>query len=115
MTREMAAKPGMTDAQIVEAAKHFTILSEPARLRILRALMGGALTVTELVAVTGLKQGNVSKHLGVLHGARFVGRAKEGNFVRYAIADPDLFALCELMCNRIERDAKSQAAELSAG
>lgn len=107
-------KPGMSDAQITEAARHFTILSEPARLRILRSLMAGPQTVTQLVAATGLKQGNVSKHLGVLFGARFVSRTKEGNFARYAIADPDLFTLCELMCNRIDREVKNLAARLDA-
>jgi len=114
--RNMAkqSKSGMSDAQITEAARHFTILSEPARLRILRSLMAGPQTVSELVAATGLKQGNVSKHLGVLYGARFVSREKEGNFARYAIADADLFTLCELMCNRIERDARNQAVQLGS-
>lgn len=107
-------KPGMSDAQITEAARHFTILSEPARLRILRSLMTGPQTVTQLVAATGLKQGNVSKHLGVLYGARFVNREKEGNFARYSIADADLFTLCELMCSRIDRDVKALAASLRA-
>ena len=107
-------KPGMSDAQITEAARHFTILSEPARLKILRSLMAGPQTVTELVAATGLKQGNVSKHLGVLYGARFVDREKEGNFARYSIADADLFTLCELMCTRIDRDVKKLAASLGA-
>ena len=110
-----ARKAGMSDAQIEEAARQFTILSEPARLRILRALMMGPQTVTELVVSTGLKQGNVSKHLGMLYGARFVSREKEGNFARYALADPDLFTLCELMCTRIDREAKDRAASLAAG
>lgn len=107
-------KQGMSDAQITEAARHFTILSEPARLTILRSLMAGPQTVTELVRATGLKQGNVSKHLGVLYGARFVDREKDGNFARYSIADPDLFTLCELMCHRIDREAKNLAARLKA-
>ncbi len=109
-----ARHPPMSDAQITEAARHFTILSEPARLRILRSLMAGPRTVTEVVAETGLKQGNVSKHLGVLYGARFVNREKEGNFARYSIADTDLVILCELMCSRIDRDVKALAASLKA-
>ncbi len=109
-----AMHDSMSDAQIDEAARQFTVLSEPARLRILRALMEGSRTVTELVAETGLKQGNVSKHLGVLLAGRFVGREKEGNFARYSIADSDLFALCGLMCSRIERDARTRAADLTS-
>ena len=76
--------------------------------------MAGPQTVTGLVGATGLKQGNVSKHLGVLYGARFVNREKEGTFARYSIADADLFTLCDLMCNRIERDAKTLAADLQS-
>ena len=106
-------KSSMSDAQVDEAARLFAILSEPSRLKLLRALMGAPLTVSELIEATGMKQGNVSKHLGVLLNARFVAREREGNFARYAIADPNLFQLCELMCTRIETDARRRAVELA--
>lgn len=96
----------MSDARLEEAARLFGILSEPSRLKLLRALMEGEKTVSELMEATEMKQGNVSKHLGVLLGARFVGREREGNFARYAIADPRLVDLCELMCCRIDEDAR---------
>jgi len=103
----------MSDAQIEEIARLFGTLSEPSRLRLLRALMDGPRTVTDLVAATGMKQGNVSKHLGVLLHARFVSRAQTGNFARYSIADPRIFSLCELMCARIESDARTRLSELA--
>lgn len=102
----------MSDAQIEEVSRLFGILSEPSRLRLLRALMMGPLTVSDLIEETGMKQGNVSKHLGVLLGARFVARGREGNFARYAIADERLFQLCHLMCARVEDDARQRLAEL---
>jgi DNA-binding transcriptional ArsR family regulator len=43
------------------------------RLRFLRALMEEPLTVSELMGSTGMKQGNVSKHLGVLVSGSAVG------------------------------------------
>lgn len=98
----MQAEKTMSDAQIDAAAQIFGVLSEPTRLRLLRALMYGPKTVTELVEATGLKQGNVSKQLGILLGARFVSREKEGNFARYTLADPTLYMLCDLVCGRIE-------------
>jgi len=107
-------KKSMSDAQIKEAARLFAILSEPSRLKLLRALMSEAMTVSDLMAATGMKQGNVSKHLGVLLDARFVAKEKEGNFARYSIADPNLFALCEIMCGRMEQEARRRFAELSA-
>ena len=68
--------------------------------------MERSMTVTELVQGTGMKQGNVSKQLGVLLDARFVRKEKEGNFARYSIADPTLITLCQLMCARMEESAK---------
>jgi len=103
----------MSDAQVEEAARLFAILSEASRLKLLRALMSEAMTVSDLMAATGMKQGNVSKHLGVLLDARFVAKEKEGNFARYSIADPNLFALCELMCGRMEQEARQRLAALS--
>jgi DNA-binding transcriptional ArsR family regulator len=103
----------MSDAQIEEAARLFGILSDSSRLKLLRALMGEPLTVSELIEATGLKQGNVSKHLGVLLNARFVVREREGNFARYTLADRRLNQLCDLMCMRIEDDALQRARELA--
>lgn len=103
----------MTEAQIEEAALLFRTLSEPARLQIVKALMAGPLTVGKLVDATGLKQGNVSKHLGVLHGARLLTRKREGNFIRYTIADPCLFELCALVCGKIDRDARARWKKFS--
>lgn len=90
----------MSDAQVDETARLFGILSDPSRLKLLRALMAEPLTVSELMEATDMKQGNVSKHLGVLLTARFVAREREGNFARYSLADPRLHELCALMCMR---------------
>jgi DNA-binding transcriptional ArsR family regulator len=103
----------MSDAQLEESARLFSILSEPSRLRLLRALMKGPLTVSELMESTEMKQGNVSKHLGVLLQARFVARERDGNFARYQLADPRLIELCRLMCDRIEDDARSHLARVA--
>lgn len=107
-----AKKPNkvLSDVHIEEAARMFGILSEPSRLKLLRALMARDMNVSELMEETGMKQGNVSKHLGVLLSARFVSREREGNFARYAIADPRLRDLCELMCARVEESARQLAA-----
>ena len=104
-------KPSMSDAQINEAARLFSILSEPSRLKLLRALMDQPLTVTELIEATEMKQGNVSKHLGVLLTARFVAREREGNFARYCIADQNVYKLCDVMCCRMEEEARRVAEE----
>jgi len=103
----------MTDGQLEEVARLFGILSEPSRLKLLRALMAERLTVTELMEETGMKQGNVSKHLGVLLSVRLVAREREGNFARYALADKRLYELCALMCVRVGDDARRRVKELA--
>lgn len=103
----------MSDAQLEETARLFGILADPSRLRLLRALMAEPLTVSALMEATGMKQGNVSKHLGVLLTARFVAREREGNFARYSLADPRLRDLCALMCTRIEEDARQRIKDLA--
>ena len=66
------------------------------------------MTVGELVDATDLGQGNVSKHLQLLHGLGFVRRRKEGLFVYYSLSDKSVFRLCDIMCDRIAADARSR-------
>ena len=89
-------------------ATRFKAMGEPARLSILNALRGGALTVTELVQETRLGQTNVSKHLAVLRGVGLVRRERLGPFVHYEIADSGLYALCDLMCDTLEAEAAAR-------
>jgi DNA-binding transcriptional ArsR family regulator len=104
--------PDLSDDHLTAMAHAFSVLAEPARLRILRSLMVKPLTVKELIKATGMKQGNVSKHLGILLGAAFVAREPHGNFAQYSIADPTLKALCALMCGRVKDEARSRARAL---
>jgi DNA-binding transcriptional ArsR family regulator len=85
-------------------ASRFKALGEPSRLRILNALRGGPRTVTELIDDTRLGQTNVSKHLAVLRSLGLVVRRRGGLFAHYAIADPRLYALCDLMCDQLRAE-----------
>ena len=90
--------------EVVElVARRFRVLGEPTRIRLLERLRDGEATVQELVETTGAMQQNVSKHLGILLDANLVRRRKDGNFVRYRISDPAIFAICDLVCDSIER------------
>ena len=103
----------LTPDLIAIIAERFKALSEPARLQILSRLRDGEMTVSELVDATGLGQANVSKHLQFLYAAGFVGRRKEGLYVYYFLADPDVFRLCDLMCGRLERELATRRKALS--
>lgn len=103
----------LTSEMITLVAKRFAALAEPARLHIMQSLRGGERTVGDLVEITGLGTANVSKHLQLLHGAGFVTRRKEGLFVYYGLAGEDVFTLCDIMCGRLQAEAKSRQKVLA--
>ncbi len=84
-------------------AQRFRVLSEPMRIKLLDRLRDGDATVTELQEALHASQQNVSKHLAILHSAGMVTRTKEGNRVRYGIADAGVFELCEQVCGGVRR------------
>ena len=100
----------MSQGQVEAVARLFAVLSEPSRLVLLQALHNGPRTVSQLVEACRMKQANVSKHLGVLHDHRLVRRQREGISIRYGIADPMIFSLCNLVCGKMERDTRCAAA-----
>jgi DNA-binding transcriptional ArsR family regulator len=91
-------------------AERFRVLGEPMRIRLLDRLYEGPASVAELHEALGASQQNVSKHLGILHGAGMVSRTKQGNRTVYAIGDPMLYELCDLVCGGVRR----QLEELDA-
>lgn len=104
----------LTPEVLTLIAERFKVLAEPARLEILSVLRDGELTVTQIVEETGLSQGNVSKHLQLLHAQGFVSRRKDGLHVHYSLADKGVFRLCDIMCDRLTADAASRRRLLAS-
>ena len=104
------AQKKLSAGQLAGVSRLFGVLSEPSRLAILQALHDGPLAVSQLMDRCSMKQANVSKHLAVLHDHRLVKRQRDGISVRYQIADPIVFALCDLVCGKMKRDAQSAVA-----
>lgn len=100
----------MSAGQMAAIARLFAALSEPSRLLLLQALSDGPLTVNELVENTGMKQANVSRQLTVLHDHHLVKRERDGTYIRYEIADPMVFSLCNLVCGKMKKDAQCAVA-----
>lgn len=107
------AAPPLSDAALELIADRFRALSEPLRLRLLSLLMGGEMTVGQLVAATGSSQANVSKHLSVLRLAGMVSMKKEGTSTLCAISDPAVHQLCGIMCQGL-RDRHEEHANTLA-
>lgn len=97
------------EAQLRAVAGLFAVLSEPTRLRMLQMLRDGPATVTQVVEGLGIKQGNASKQLGILHAAGVLGREKVGLTVRYSIRMPLVLDLCSLVCGRLREEAEARA------
>ncbi len=99
----------MSPDALALVARRFAVLAEPMRLRLLHALFAGEKSVNELVALTGGTQANVSRHLQTLAQAHLLARRKQGLQVFYAIADPSIFQLCELVCGSMEKQLSREA------
>lgn len=61
-----------------------------SRAAVLRSLQGGARSVSEIVAETGLSQPNVSNHLARLREQGVVLPHREGKRIFYTVTNPDL-------------------------
>jgi len=78
----------VTNAEGVQLqAKLFRGFGDPARLAILQALQSGPMTVTEIVAATGMSQSNTSNHLGCLRDCGLVAAEQQGRYVNYRLSD----------------------------
>ncbi|AFY78138.1 MAG: helix-turn-helix transcriptional regulator [Hydrococcus sp. C42_A2020_068] len=96
---------------LASVADYFKVLSEVSRLQILSCLRSGAMNGKEITEATGLGQANLSKHLKALTQAGIISRQPQGVSVYYEIADPMIFDLCELVCDRISNQMQQRAKE----
>jgi ArsR family transcriptional regulator len=72
-------------------------LASPHRLRIIHLLGDRPREVRELARELGLGQAPVSQHLAALRGVGLVEATRDGRFVRYGLADPEVLAACDTM------------------
>ena len=105
----------LSDEALALVARRFAVLAEPMRLRLLRTLSDGEKNVNTLVGLTGGTQANVSRHLQTLTAAHLLKRRKEGLQVFYAIADPTIFKLCDLVCGSMDKEHAAQAGVFRGG
>lgn len=77
-------------------AKLFRGFGDPSRLSVLASLRDGPLTVSAIVAATGLSQPNVSNHLACLRDCGLATARQAGRFVHYQLSDPRVAQLLEL-------------------
>ena len=105
---------GPGDQILDRIAQRFRLLGDPVRLKLLHALAGGERAVGELVIATGAGQANVSKHLALLLREGLVARRKQGLQVFYAVTDPRVFELCDVVCGGLNDHLAQQLKTLEA-
>ena len=100
----------MSSEALAEIAAYFQVLAEPTRLQILNLLRGSERNVGELAQLCGCTAANISRHLALMSKNGLVAREGRGTAVYYRIADPGVYALCDLVCGNIGRQMERQAA-----
>jgi DNA-binding transcriptional ArsR family regulator len=98
----------MSDTMVARVVERFAALADPVRVRILLRLKEGEADVSSLVAVAGVGQASVSKHLSVLRSAGWVESRRVGTRVVCRVADKALFELCRLVCDGVIRQSQAQ-------
>ncbi len=87
----------MPDALRQFKASVFQALAHPTRIAIVEVLRDGELSAGMIIERLGLEQANTSQHLSVLRTKNIVVSRKEGNQVFYAVRDPLLIEVLDVM------------------
>ena len=78
-----------------KAAKVFSAVSDPVRIRILKLLEKESMCVCELMGALNMRQPLVSYHLKFLREAGLVRPIKKGKWVFYKIADKKVLKMID--------------------
>lgn len=90
-----AIDPAALDRAAGEAAEMLKVLANPARLRILCALLPGERCVGDIEEALGASQSYVSGQLARMRAEGLVACDRDGRSVRYRLHDPRLAPLLE--------------------
>ncbi|OGG42174.1 hypothetical protein A3A21_02115 [Candidatus Jorgensenbacteria bacterium RIFCSPLOWO2_01_FULL_45_25b] len=74
----------------------YRLMANPKRLHMLNLLAQKEMTVAELAKELGVRMPNISQHLSILRGNKFVETRREGTSVYYRITDPRIVAPCRI-------------------
>ena len=92
----------------------FHALAHPTRIAIVDELRNGELNAGTLAGRLDIEQANLSQHLAVLRARRVVANRRVGNQVLYAVRDPVLFRVLDLLRQYFQSQASETHAMLAA-
>jgi DNA-binding transcriptional ArsR family regulator len=85
MNASKGVSASIPDDEVNLIVEVFRMLADPTRVRVLWALTGGELSVTELSDQVGKPAPSVSQHLAKLRMARLVRTRREGTTIFYSL------------------------------
>ncbi|HNI37912.1 MAG TPA: metalloregulator ArsR/SmtB family transcription factor [Pseudomonadales bacterium] len=94
-----------------QASAFLKKLANEHRLMILCALVGREMSVGELNALVPLSQSALSQHLAGLRTAELVSTRRQGQTIFYAIANPAVQAVIQLLHDQFFPDGIAPAGE----
>lgn len=80
-----------------EACKLLKVLSNPDRLLLLCQMSQGEFPVSELEAITGIRQPTLSQQLTVLRAEKLVATRRVGKQIFYSIASSEALAMLQIL------------------
>lgn len=85
------------EPQFACAADKLKALSHPLRLSLLTVLQDCEMAVNEVVALTGVNQSTVSRHLTQLREAGFISARRDANRILYKVQDDKIVVMLRLL------------------
>lgn len=104
----------MQDALRQFKADFFQALAHPTRIAIVEQLRDGELSAGALMERLGIEQANASQHLAVLRAKNILINRKTGNQVFYAVRDPLIIEVLDIMRRYFQAHMSEVLATLKA-
>ncbi len=89
--------PVPSDMVLHLVAKHFKLLGDEFRLKLLLVIGLEERSVNQIMLLVDAKQTTVSKHLQMLLDGNLIRCRKQGRSRMYTVAEPTIFELCEVV------------------
>jgi DNA-binding transcriptional ArsR family regulator len=102
----------IVNADLVATANYLRMISHPSRLAIAFLLLDGPCPVSVMESSLGLRQPNLSQHLGLLRDANILSSVRQAKSVVYALSAGPVRDLVEAIAGS---RAAAQASALVAG
>lgn len=89
----MSVSPTLDEHTAAHVAELFRAFSDTSRVRILSAIMGREMNVSQLANLVGVSESAVSHHMRGLRQMRLVKARRDGKEVFYTVDDPHIIEL----------------------